>query len=465
LRPRKIPLNPPFPKGEVKASTTKMSQTHIRIVETPVALLLRSSLEKNLSIPVKRLLWYIAIMITVEEALDRILSHIQPLGFEKVSLLEAMGRVIAEDIYAHRDIPPLDNSGMDGYALRSEDLQKASPDHPIRLEVIEDLPAGFVAKKSVEKGKTIRIMTGAPIPTGADTVVPVEDTKQDERFVLIFTTLPRDENIRKAGEDVKKGERVISAGDLIRPSEVGMLASVRRSYVSVYQRPLVAILCTGEELVDVDGTTDEVKIVSSNSYTLAAQVIDCGALPIQLGIAGDRKEEIKGKLLQGLRADVLISSAGVSVGDYDFVKDALKDLGMEMVFWKVAMKPGKPLAFGRVQGKPVFGLPGNPVSSMVSFEQFVRPSLLKMMGHRQLFRPVIEALLKEDIQKKPGRRHFIRASVSFEKDHYAVTVTGAQGSGILRSMVRANGLIVMPEDCERVRAGEKVTVQLLDRNF
>jgi molybdopterin molybdotransferase len=401
-------------------------------------------------------------MITVEEALDRILSHIQALGFEKVSLLEAMGRVIAEDIYAHRDIPPLDNSGMDGYAVRSEDLQNASSHHPVRLEVIEDLPAGFVSKKRVEKGKAIRIMTGAPIPKGANTVVPVEDTKQDDRFVLIFTTLPRDENIRKAGEDVKKGERVISTGDLIRPSEVGMLASVRRSFVSVYQRPLVAILCTGEELVDVDGNMDEVKIVSSNSYTLAAQVKDCGALPIQLGIARDRKQEIQEKLRQGIRADVLIASAGVSVGDYDFVKDALKDLGMEMVFWKVAMKPGKPLAFGKVQGKPVFGLPGNPVSSMISFEQFVRPSLLKMMGHHQLFRPVIEAVLKEDIQKKPGRRHFIRALVTFEKDHYAVTVTGAQGSGILRSMVRANGLIVIPEDCEIVTAGESVKVQLLD---
>ena len=423
------------------------------------------SLEKNLSIPVKRVLCYIPVMLTVEEALDQILSHIQPLGFERVSLLEAMGRVIAEDIYADRDIPPLDNSGMDGYAVRSEDLRNASPQHPGRLEVVEDLPAGFVSKKSVEQGKAIRTMTGAPIPKGADAVVPVEDTKQDGRFVLIFTTLPRDENIRKAGEDVKKGERVISTGDLIRPSEVGMLASVRRSFVSVYQRPLVAILCTGEELVDVDGNMDEVKIVSSNSYALAAQVKDCGAIPIQLGIARDRKQEIEDRLRQGIRADVLVASAGISVGDYDLVKDALKDLGMEMVFWKVAMKPGKPLAFGKVQGKPVFGLPGNPVSSMVSFEQFVRPSLLKMMGHRELFRPVIEAVLKEDIQKKPGRRHFIRASVTFEKNHYAVMVAGAQGSGILRSMVRANGLIVIPEDCERARAGEKVTVQLLDRNF
>lgn len=404
-------------------------------------------------------------MITVEEALEKILYHIQPLGFEKVSLLDSQGRVIAEDIYASRDIPPLDNSGMDGYAVRYEDIQHASSGQPIRLEIIEDLPAGSISTKTLVKGQAIRIMTGAPIPRGADAVIQVEDTAKEDRFVQIFRAVALGESIRRAGEDVGKGDRVISKGDFIRPAEVGMLASVGRSFVSVYQRPLVAILCTGEELVDVDGRLDEAKIVSSNSYTLAAQVKDSGAIPIQLGIARDRKEDIEEKLRQGTRADVLISSAGISVGDYDLVRDVLKDLGMEMVFWKVAMKPGKPLAFGTIGGKPAFGLPGNPVSSMVSFEQFVRPSLLRMMGHRQLFRPTIEAVLKEDIQKEPGRRHYIRALVSFEKDRYFVTTTGAQGSGILRSMVRANGLVVIPENRERVKAGEKVVVQLLDRSL
>lgn len=401
-------------------------------------------------------------MITIEEALNKILSRVDPLGCEKVSLLEALGRVIGEDILANRDIPPFDNSGMDGYAARSEDIQNASPAHPVRLEVIGDLPAGSISRKKVEKGKAIRIMTGAPIPEGADTVVPLEDTKEGDGVVSIFETHPSAEHIRKAGEDVKKGVYVVSKGALIRPVEVGMLATVGRSFVSVYQRPLVAIVCTGEELVDVDGDVEGVKIVSSNSYALAAHVKDCGAIPIQLGIARDRKEEIQEKLLQGIRADLLISSAGASVGDYDFVREALNELGMEMIFWKVAMKPGKPVFFGTIRGKPVFGLPGNPVSSMVAFEQFVRPALLKMMGYRHLFRPVIEAILEEDIQKKPGRRHFVRASISFKGNRYVATLTGAQGSGIVASTVRANGLVVIPEDRETLRAGEKVKVQLLD---
>lgn len=401
-------------------------------------------------------------MIHVEEAIEMILSHIQPLGCEKASILESLGRVIAEDAIAPRDLPPYDNSGMDGYAVRSEDVQNASQTHPIRLEVIEDLRAGFFAKNPVQKGQAIRIMTGAPIPMGADAVIPVEDTERGDGSVLVFRPLCPGDFIRKAGEDVKRGDLVITQGEIIRPSEVGMLASIGKSFILVYRRPLVAILCTGEELVDVGETLEGAKIVSSNSYTLAAQVKECGAIPMQLGIARDHKEEIKEKLLQGLQADVFISSAGVSVGDYDFVRDALKELGARMIFWRVAMKPGKPVAFWLYEGKPVFSLPGNPVSSMVTFEQFVRPSLLKMMGHRHLFRPVIEATLKEEIRKEPGRKHFMRAILSQEGKRYYVTTTGPQGSGILKSMVKANGLIIVPEECEILRAGEKVKVQLLD---
>jgi molybdopterin molybdotransferase len=401
-------------------------------------------------------------MLTVDEALNKLLSHIQPLGIEKVSLLEGLGRVIAEDMVAPRDLPPYDNSGMDGYGVRHEDVKNATEANPARLEVIEDLRAGFFSEKTLKQGQAIRIMTGAPIPRGADSIVPVEDTQKGNGFVTILKAGLPGGYIRRTGEDVKKGDLVISSGDMIRPSEIGMLASMGRPFISVYQRPSVAILCTGEELVDVGESLDGAKIVSSNSYTLAAQVKECGATPIQLGVARDRKDEIKEKILQGLWTDVFISSAGVSVGDYDFVRDVLKELGADLIFWRVAMKPGKPVAFWMYKGKPIFSLPGNPVSSMVTFEQFVRSSLLKMMGHRQIFRPVVDAVLQQEVRKESGKRHFVRALVSFEKDGYRVTTTGPQGSGILRSMVKANGLIVIPEDCQIVRAGEKVKVQLLN---
>ncbi len=404
-------------------------------------------------------------MVSVDEALNRILNRIQILGFEKVDIITSLGRVIGEDIFVPRDIPPLDNSAMDGYAVRAADIKGASQENPISLKVIEELPAGALPQMSVTKGEAVRIMTGAPIPKGADTVVMVEDTEKAGEGVRVFQGVPPGENIRRAGEDVKKDDRVISKGSVIRAAEVGMLASVGRAFVSVHQRPVVAILCTGDELVDVHEGIADHKIVSSNSYTLSAQVMECGALPLQLGIAKDDPAEIEEKLREGLRADVILSSAGVSVGDYDLVKDILREIGFEMDFWGVAMRPGQPLAFGTTGGKPTFGLPGNPVSSMVSFEQFVRPSLLKMMGHKNLFRPLVEAVLKEEISKKPGRRHFMRAKLSLEEDRYVVTTTGPQGSGILNSMVEANSLVIVPEEVTEIKAGEKVWVQILDRSF
>jgi molybdopterin molybdotransferase len=404
-------------------------------------------------------------MISVDEALNRILTRVPVLGLEKVSIISSLERVIAEDILAPRDIPPLDNSAMDGYAVRSTDIKGASREKSISLTVIEELPAGALPQKTVAKGEAIRIMTGAPIPSGADTVVMVEDTEKADQHVRVFQGVPPGENIRFAGEDIRKGDRVVSKGSVIRAAEVGMLASVGRASVHVHQRPVVAILCTGDELVDVDEGIADHKIVSSNSYTLSAQVTECGALPLQLGIAKDEPAEIEDKLRQGLRADVILSSAGVSVGDYDLVKDILGNIGFQLDFWRVAMRPGQPLAFGTIGGKPTFGLPGNPVSSMVSFEQFVRPSLLKMMGHKHLFRPVVEAMLKEDITKKPNNRHFMRARLSLEGDQYVVTTTGPQGSGILNSMVEANSLLIVPEEETEIKAGKKVRVQILDRSF
>ncbi len=404
-------------------------------------------------------------MISVENAVNLIMENIGILGIERVDILNALGRIIGEDIFSSRDIPPWDNSAMDGYAVRYNDVTKSSRENPSLLEVIEDLPAGYSSRKIVEEGKAVRIMTGAPLPKGADTVIMVEDTEKKGNKVKIFTSPEPGQNIRKAGEDVKKGELVIKKGSLVRAPEIGMLASLKRTFVSVYQKPRVAILATGDELIDVDDETGEAKIVNSNSYTLASQIKDCGALPLIMRIARDTRKDLETKLKESLIADVIITSGGVSVGEYDFVKEVLQNLGAEMKFWKVAMRPGQPLAFGLLEKKPVFGLPGNPVSSMISFEQFVRPSLLKMMGHKKLFRPVITAILGEELKKKPGRRHFLRGVVRVKDEKYYVSSTGDQGSGILKSMVTANGLIVLHDNKNIYSSGEKVKVQLLDKNF
>lgn len=404
-------------------------------------------------------------MISLEKALSQILNVIQPLGLEKISLLDTLGRVIGEDILAPRPIPPKDNSAMDGYALCWEDTRGTSREKPVILEVIEDIPAGSIPCKTVGKGQAVRIMTGAPVPEGADAVMRMEDTEKDGKQVRIFVEAAKGQDIRLAGEDVRKGEKVINRGDILRPAEIGMLAALGRSFISVYQKPLVAILATGDELVDVDENPSPWQIISSNSYALAAQVLDCGATPLQIGIAKDTREDLTAKFKEALRADLIISSGGVSVGDYDLVKEIMKEVGNRMQFWQVAMRPGKPLAFGAMNSVPLFGLPGNPVSSMVSFEQFVRPSILKMMGYRNLFRRTVRAELIESIEKKKGTRHFIRARVTFEDSRYRAIPTGDQGSGILKSMVQANGLIVLPEDVTSVTAGETVIVQLLDQSL
>ena len=404
-------------------------------------------------------------MISVEEALNQILEVIVPLGREKVSILDSIGRVIGEDIYANRNIPPRDNSAMDGYAIRWEDTRGASIRKPVILKVIEDIPAGTIPRKRVGTGKSSRIMTGAPIPDGANAVVRVEDTEKDGQKVRVFVKAKDGQDIRPAGEDVREGELVISQGNVIRPAEIGMLAALGRSFISVYQRPLIAVVATGDELVDIDENPSSWQIISSNSYSIAGQIIDCGAIPIQIGIAKDKRDDLVAKFKAALRADIIVSSGGVSVGDYDLVKDVMKEVGNQMTFWQVAMRPGKPLAFGSMNGIPVFGLPGNPVSSMVSFEQFVRPSILKMMGHKNLFRRIVRAILKDDITKKKGTRHFIRAYVNYENGRYFAATTGEQGSGMLRSMVMANGMIVLPEYATSVKKGEDVSIQLIDRSF
>jgi molybdopterin molybdotransferase len=400
-------------------------------------------------------------MISVKEALHRILEQIPRLGRERVPLLQAQGRVLAEDIFSPRNIPPWDNSAMDGYALRQADIAPASRVTPVLLRVLADLPAGRVFQGRVGDGEAVRIMTGAPLPAGADTVVPVEDTAPADENVKILAALPAGSNIRRAGEDVRAGERVLEEGTVLRPAHAGMLASLRRSSVYVYQRPRVAVLSTGDELLEIDEPWQEGKISNSNSYSIAAQVLECGAEPLQLGIARDRREELSARMKEGLVADILITTGGVSVGDYDLVKGLLKEMG-QMNFWKVSMRPGQPLAFGRLGGKPLFGLPGNPVSCMVSFEQFVRPSLLKMGGFSRIFRPRLTAVLKEDLSKKAGLTYFVRCRLVAEPGGLFATTTGEQGSGILSSMVRAQALLVLPAETAAARKGDLVSVIPLD---
>ena len=404
-------------------------------------------------------------MISVEKARALILDQIQRMGTERLDLLNSLGRVSAEPVLSKRDHPPWNCSAMDGYAVRHADVLEASEKKPVTLEVIEEIAAGVLPTKIVGPRQASRIMTGAPVPEGSDAVVRVEDTRGGGNSVQVVCPAEAGENVRLRGEDFQAGHVMLEADSVMGPAEVGLLASLGRSHLMVYQRPRVAILATGNELADLDEALSPYKIMNSNGYALAAQVVEAGGIPVSLGIAKDTPEDLLGRLTQGLTADLILISGGVSVGKYDFVKEVLDRLGIRMEFWKVAMKPGEPLAFGRLQAKPVFGLPGNPVSTMVTFEQFVRPALRKMQGHPRLFRPVIEAVLMERITKRPGKTHFVRAVVRKTGDRHEVWTTGNQSSGVLTSMVKADGLLIFPSDAGEMEKGQAVKVQLLDKSF
>jgi molybdopterin molybdotransferase len=398
----------------------------------------------------------------LHDAQKIVLDAAPVLGVEKISILDALGRVLGEDIVAERDNPPWDNSAMDGFAVRWEDIkQEHGIQKPVTLSVIEDVPAGTTPSRTVGPWQAIRIMTGAPIPKGADTVLKVEDTEQTPNSVRVLKAEPKGANIRLQGEDVKKGDCIIAKGTRIRPSEIGMLAILAKPLVFVHQRPRVAILSTGDELADLDERLSEEKIINSNSYGIAAAVQEAGGIPLLLGIARDTPVALKEKISQGVNADVVVLSGGVSMGDYDFTKAVFRELGAEMNFWKLAIRPGQPLAFGKIQGKLAFGLPGNPISSMVTFEQLVRPALLKMSGCRTYGRPVVQAIFQEGFSKRADRRHFLRGMLTRDDGVFKVRTTGDQGSGILTSMVKANCLIDVPVEVERLNPGDQVTVQLL----
>ncbi|MGC9395968.1 MAG: gephyrin-like molybdotransferase Glp [Anaerolineae bacterium] len=412
-------------------------------------------------------------MLSVEAALEKVLAMFHPLEAERAPVLETLGRVLAEDVVATGDIPPHANTAMDGYAVQVADLAGAGPESPQRLRVIENLAAGYVASERVTSGTAIRIMTGAPMPEGADAVIPFEETHQEGAWVDCFAEMHVGANVRLAGEDVREGERTLARGTRIRPQEVGMLAALGYSDVAVIRRPRVAILATGDELVDVDAPLLPGKIRNANSYSNAAQVLQYGGIPLMLGIARDTVEDLTAKIRAGLAhgADLLMTSGGVSVGDFDVVKTVLAAEG-EISFWRVQMKPGKPLAFGYITAEvggaprtvPLLGMPGNPVSAMISFELFARPAILTMLGVRDLRKPTFEAILDQAIPCKDGRRHYVRVRLERRADgaegdfRLHATLTGEQGSGILNSMVQSNGLAIIPEGWDHAPAGARVQV-------
>ena len=405
-------------------------------------------------------------LLDVDSALEKILAQVSRLDAETVSLPEALDRVVADDIKSPLDLPPFDNSAMDGYALHWRDSETASRAAPIRLPVVMDIKAGDMPDRELRLGEAARIMTGAPLPRGASAIVPVEDTDEEygkgefrkaPKIIGIMSTAAEGQYIRRAGENIKRGATVVKAGAVIQPAELGMLAAVGCAKAQVFRRPKVVILSSGDELVDVHQPLAPGKIRDTNSYTLAALIRQGGGIPIRLPIAEDTLESVRSLYRRALEIepDLIISSAGVSVGAADFVKLALDELG-DIDFWRINMRPGKPLAFGSLRGVPFFGLPGNPVSTMVTYEILVKPALAKIAGrpHKQV---TVKATLAEAM-RSDGRRSYNRVALKREGDRIVASSTGIQSSGALMSMILADGLAVIPEGEKLVPAGAQLDV-------
>ncbi len=403
-------------------------------------------------------------VISVNQAVRMVLNQIRPLGAEEIALSKAHGRILFESVRASRSVPPFNNSAMDGYAVRWRDVAAVSERQPVTLQVLETVRAGRVARGAVTKSGAIRIMTGAPLPRGADTIVRVEHTEALNRVVRIKKTDGAASHVRRAGEDICRGQKILERGRTLTPADIGLAASVGKSRLKVYRKPIVGLISTGDELLDVNDPPKPGKIVNSNSYTLAAAIEQAGAVSEFLGIARDSRRQLAAVLRKALRCDVIVTSGGVSVGDYDFVKEALRDIGVRMQFWRVAQRPGHPMVFGRIGNKPVFGLPGNPVSSAVSFLLYARPALLKMMGSSKLFLPVVTARLEHDIRSPLGLKEFIRCRVREDHGKIFVSSTGTQSSGVLSSLSKSDGLIVAHEKYQLLKKGAKAPVVLLRRH-
>jgi molybdopterin molybdotransferase len=408
--------------------------------------------------------------LSVEEALRKVLSSVSVLPAERVRLPDGLNRILAEDIIARDSLPPFANSSMDGYAVRSTDVEGAAPDNPVSLEVLADIAAGSVSDIAISEGTAARIMTGAPMPAGANAVVPVEETSEPWRdaerplpeSIKIHRSANAGDYVRAPGEDILSGATVLTAGHLIRAQDIGVLASLGHAELQVIRQPRIGLLATGDELISVGEPLRPGKIRNSNSYAQAAQVSNAGGVPVHLGTAGDSKSEVRARLQVALERSVnlIVSSAGVSVGAYDVVKAVLEDEG-SVGFWRVRMRPGKPLAHGTFSGIPFLGLPGNPVSAMVSFERFARPAILKMAGHKTLERPVLEVVMEEVIYSD-GRESYLRAVVERRGNGYRAKTTGSQGSHIMTSLVKANALIIVPEGVKFVPIGERLQALMID---
>jgi len=396
-------------------------------------------------------------MLKFGQALKIVLEHARPIESEWAALSRAHRRVLAEDIIAQNNIPYADNSAMDGYAINTDDLKSIPRD----LKVVGVVTCGKPAKKRLKLGQAMTIMTGALIPEGCNSVIPVEDTERvASGIVRILRKVKPSENVRYSGEDVRKGEVVLRRGAVIGPAELGMLASVGRKRVKVFRRPVVAILITGNEIIGPGEKLRPGKVRDINTFSLCGLVEKFGGVPLPLGIAGDERVKLVRKMKKGLNSDIMIISGGVSMGKFDFVREALTSLGYIEKFWKVAVKPGMPISFGYIGRMPVFGLPGNPVSSMVSFLEFVRPLMMKLVdGAIDL--PEISAFLRTPIAKKDNRRHFLRVKLDYRNHKYFASLTGSQGSGILKSMVECDGIAILPENTRALKIGDRVTVQLV----
>jgi molybdopterin molybdotransferase len=402
--------------------------------------------------------------LTAREAALEILQNVERQPALRIPLADALDAVLAESVLSPIDIPPHTNSAMDGYAVRGEDIRGATPEHPVRLTVVDHIAAGGFPTRAIGRGETSRIFTGAPLPDGADSVVRQEDTDYGRESVLVSRDRDAGVNWRKAGEDLRRGELALAEGTELRAAELGVLASMVVAHPLVYRRPRVGILASGDEIVDLD-QADAVlagrKIATSNTYTLTALVQQAGGHPVNLGIAGDSRESMRKHLEQSRDCDLLVTTAGISVGEHDVLRDVLEEMGTQFKFWKLRMRPGAPVGFGLLGAMPWIGLPGNPVSTMVTFELFVRPAIRRMSGRALPFRRAVPVRLREPVSLKPKLQHFLRAIVTEGENGREVVLTGPQGSGILTSMVKANGLLIIPEGQFETPAGATAAAILL----